>query len=163
VSNALVLRSRQKVRNLDLRFLRRIVIHCLEELFRITKYELGVQFVDAEEMTRLNECYLRHRGSTDVITFNYSQGPIRNPQSAIHGDVVICINEAIIQAKRFGTRWPEEVVRYTVHGILHLAGHDDRTEKQWQAMKEIENRIMRELSARFAVHTLSRPRNPKNG
>jgi len=165
VSNALVLRNRQNVRKLDSRFLRRIVSHCLQEALAISEYELGIQLVDAEEMTHLNQSYLRHKGSTDVITFDYSPHPpnLSARPEGLHGDIVVCIDEAIIQNRRFGTRWPEEVVRYIVHGILHLAGHDDRTEKKRRAMKKIENHIMRELSARFPLRTLSRKRKHKNG
>ncbi len=52
---------------------RRLARCLLEDLLARQDYELGVHFIDAREMARLNETYLGHKGSTDVITFNYQE------------------------------------------------------------------------------------------
>ena len=49
----------------------------------------------------------------------------RIAEPKIHGEMFICVDEAIVQAKKFKTNWQSEVVRYIIHGILHLLGHDD--------------------------------------
>jgi len=64
---------------------------------------------------------LRHAGATDVIAFDYS---IR--ASHLRGEIFICVDEALVQARRFRTTWQSESVRYVVHGVLHLLGFDDR-------------------------------------
>ena len=46
-------------------------------------------------------------------------------RSTLHGELFICVDEAVFQAKQFGTSWQLEIVRYVVHGVLHLRGHDD--------------------------------------
>lgn len=145
MSNELSLRNRQRARKIDLRSLRRIITHCLEEVLRV-RYELSVQLADAAEITRLNEQYLQHAGSTDVITFDYRDQPAKD---VIHGDIIVCVDEAIRQARTFQTAWQEELVRYIVHGILHLRGYDDRTARLRGRMKRAENKLVAELIARF--------------
>ena len=43
----------------------------------------------------------------------------------LHGEIFICVDEAVWQARKFRTSWQSEIVRYLVHGVLHLLGHDD--------------------------------------
>jgi probable rRNA maturation factor len=145
--NVFSIQSRQSTRRINLRFVRKIISVCLAELLSVEAFELGVQFVNDREMTRVNEGYLQHAGSTDVITFDYLE--TRSPSSTIFGDIYICIDEAIRQAKRFRTSWQQELVRYAAHGILHLSGYDDRTARLRSEMKREENRLMKALARRF--------------
>ena len=150
MSSELSLLNRQRKRKIDLRLLRRIVLECLEALLKV-EFELGIKIVSSAEMARVNEQYLQHAGPTDVITFNHLDA---EQQKRIHGDIYVCIEEAVIQAKRFGTSWQEELVRYVVHGILHLLGYDDRTERLRQRMKRVEDKLMTQISQRFAFSRL---------
>jgi probable rRNA maturation factor len=43
----------------------------------------------------------------------------------LHGEIFICPEVAATQAREFRTSWQEEIVRYCVHGLLHLRGYDD--------------------------------------
>ncbi len=149
----LTLRNRQQTRAVDLRLWRRITRSLLQDLLRLTEADLGVFLVAAPEMTRLNETFLRHAGSTDVITFDYSDtaGP-----PTLHGEIFICLDEAIVQARRFRTSWPRELVRYVVHGVLHLRGFDDVNVTKRRRMKREENRLLRRLAARFPLSRLAR-------
>jgi len=74
----------------------------------------------------------------------------------VHGDLVICLDEARRQAQVFGMTWQAEVVRYLVHGLLHLCGHDDREPDARRRMKRVEDRIVRRLAAGFAFKRLGR-------
>jgi probable rRNA maturation factor len=67
----------------------------------------------------------------------------------IHGELFICVDDAILQAKAFKTSWQSEVVRYIVHGVLHLLGHDDLKPALRRKMKREENRLVRLLAKRF--------------
>jgi probable rRNA maturation factor len=119
---------------------------------KIQNAELGIILVGARESASLNEKFLGHEGATDVITFNYAETP--RPKTYIHGEVFICVEEAEKQAKEFGTSWQSELVRYVVHGILHLTGHDDLQPAARKKMKLVEGRSVRELSRRFALSQL---------
>jgi rRNA maturation RNase YbeY len=159
VSGTLELRNRQREKKIDLRLLKRIVGFFLGELAnsdgkvaQFSSYELGVHLVGTAEIERLNETWLQHEGPTDVITFDYND-PAR-PQM-LAGEILVCVSEAIGQAKQFGTSWQSEVVRYIVHGILHLGGFDDQTAKKKRAMKRFENHWVKFLSREFDFRTVA--------
>ena len=143
--------NRQRVRKLDVRTLRRITLALLGEL-QVAEAELGVTFVADEEMTLVNETFLQHEGSTDVITFDHSATQDSRRKSSdsnsdlLHGELFICVDEAIRQAKRFRTTWQSELMRYIVHGVLHLLGHDDHRAADRLKMKREENRLVRKLA-----------------
>lgn len=157
MSLQLTIRNRQKTRAVDVALLRKVAKGLFAELPQVQAAELGVSLVAAPEMTRVNETFLQHAGSTDVITFDYSELETRNANPPhLYGEIFICIDEAIIQARRFRTRWQAEVVRYLIHGVLHLLGHDDRKSVARQKMKRQENLLLRALQARFDFRKLAR-------
>ncbi len=163
MSLQLTIRNRQRTRAADLRLLRAVVNGLLSELPHVETADLGIFLVAAPEMTRLNETFLHHSGSTDVITFNYLDGAEMSPVGQaragvkdIHGEIFLCVDEAILQARQFRTTWQSELVRYLIHGVLHLLGHDDRRAATRRPMKLAENRLLNSLSARFALSRLAR-------
>jgi len=135
-------------RKIDLRLLEKITAAALEEL-EIKEAELGVVLIDVGKSAYLNQKFLGHTGPTDVITFDYSEKP-----KQLHGEVFLCVRVAEKQAKEFGTSRQSEVVRYVVHGILHLLGRDDLSAGPRKKMKREEERLVRELSRRFALSKL---------
>jgi probable rRNA maturation factor len=166
--------NRQRTRAVDSGLLRRIVTVLLAELLKVRQADLAVHLVAAAEITRLNVTFLRHTGPTDVITFDHSaqatQGTACSPRSlsaasspgqlldgqraGLHGEIFICVEEAVDQARRFHTTWQSEVVRYIIHGILHLLGHDDSKPVAREKMKREENRLLRRISSQSALHKL---------
>jgi probable rRNA maturation factor len=149
---AITNRARTRVRSgrkLDLRLLKQITAAALEEL-GMENAELGIVLVGAKEMASINEKFLGHEGPTDVITFDYSEKEKRQ----LHGEVFVCVEVAEQQAKEFGTSRQSEVIRYIVHGILHLAGHDDLQPAARRKMKQHEGRLVRKLSRGFALSKL---------
>jgi probable rRNA maturation factor len=143
--------NRQRVKKIDSRLLEKIVAELLAEL-EIENAELEINLVGAKAMTLLNEKFLQHEGSTDVITFDYVEKMLAS--SSLHGEIFACVDEAILQAKKFDTTWQPEIVRYIVHGVLHLRGHDDRHVIARAKMKRKENFLLRKLSRRFALSKL---------
>jgi probable rRNA maturation factor len=142
--NCLLLRNRQRAHRVDTRQLRRSTLRLLETELRLSGYELGIHLVGAAEMTRVNETYLNHEGPTDVITFDHSGGDAG--ENSLHGELFICVEVAIAQAREFRTDWQEELARYVVHGVLHLLGHDDLKPAARRVMKREENRLLRALT-----------------
>jgi len=191
MNQALRLCNRQRARSINLRLFRRITITLLRDLIRAADFELTVHLVAPSEITHLNETYLRHRGPTDVITFNYaeeeapasgfSHGPPalesqlthltavtwvtradrrRTGPFSFHGEIFICLEEAHVQSRRYRTTWPAELVRYLVHGALHLCGYDDSKPAPRKRMKRAEDRLLREISRHYSLPQLAGPRRP---
>ena len=152
--------NRQRAKKINARLLRQITAALFAEL-KITEAELGITLVGAGEMTRVNWQFLRHEGSTDVITFDYSDpNPAGQPRpaagapTALYGEQYICLDTAISQAKQFGTTGQSELVRYVVHGVLHLLGYDALQPDLRRKMKRVENRLVRRLGGRVSLAQL---------
>lgn len=156
----LLLFNRQKTRAVDGALLRRVAQHLLQGRPAHSQYELGVHLIGAAEMAKLNETFLRHAGSTDVITFNHNEGA---GDGALHGEIFISIDDAVAQAGPFGATWQSEVVRYLAHGILHLEGYDDTTPARRRTMKREENKLVKALSRRFDLGRLGRTKHGGRG
>jgi probable rRNA maturation factor len=156
-------RNLQRSRPINLRLLRRIILRCVRELLNVESFDLGIQIVNAAEISRVNEQFLQHAGPTDVITFDYREVSAARSEVSISGDLYVCIDEAIRQAKRFRTSCPQELVRYIVHGILHLLGFDDRTPRLRQRMKRLENRLVKTLAMSFSFSELELPHRTTHG
>ncbi len=147
--------NRQKTRTIHLRHLRSLV-QSLGEKLALSNARIGIHLVNAAEMTRVNETYLNHAGSTDVITFDHAEPqPPGCAPAPIYGELFVCVDEALLQARRFRTSWQAEVTRYIVHGILHLLGCDDRTPRLRKRMKQLENRLVRWLTSKKSFARLS--------
>ncbi len=152
----LVVANRQRVRRVDPRWLRDCAAVLLGELLGVEAYELGVALVGAREMARINGQFLQHTGSTDVITFGYGADRTDLAAPQLHGEIFISVGDAVAQAAAWGTTWQSEVVRYLVHGVLHLQGFDDREPALRRVMKRRENQLLARLARRFALSALER-------
>ncbi len=74
----------------------------------------------------------------------------------VHGELFVCLDEAVGQCGRFNTFWQSELVRYVVHGILHLLGYDDRRPAARRQMKREEDRLLTQLARRFPFRRLGK-------
>ena len=74
-------------------------------------------------------------GSTDVITFQ-------------HGDIVVCPDVAAREARRRGLTLANELLRYCVHGWLHLRGYDDVTDELRAVMHARQEALVARLERR---------------
>src|SRR2546427_238130 len=70
----------------------------------------------------------------------------QNKAAGLHGEIFICIDEVISQAGKFRTSWQKELVRYLIHGVLHLCGYNDRRASARRRMKSEEDRLLRQLA-----------------
>lgn len=146
----IVIANRQRVKKIDSRLLKEIAAAILAEL-EIAHCELEINLLGAREMAALNETFLNHEGSTDVITFDYSEGKKLRKNVGVAGEIFISVDDAIAQAKEFKTDWQSEIARYVVHGILHLLGYDDLKPQLRRKMKREENLLMRGISKKFSL------------
>ncbi|MDY0016129.1 MAG: rRNA maturation RNase YbeY [Bacteroidales bacterium] len=90
-------------------------------------------FCDDEYLTDINIKYLNSNYLTDIITFSY------NEDQMISGDIMISIERVKENAKIYKTFFLNELLRVIIHGILHLCGYKDKSEKDKKIMQEKEN------------------------
>jgi rRNA maturation RNase YbeY len=101
--------------------------------------DLSLALVGDARMSRLHQQFMNIAGPTDVLTFPLEFDCDGHETS---GEVVICVPEAIRQAKARGTRVETELLLYALHGMLHLSGFDDRTDRGFQRMHHAEDNIL---------------------
>ena len=107
--------------------------------------EISVSFVSEEEITALNRHYRKIDKVTDVLSFpQYSSiDDIPDEGKIILGDVVICTDQALLQADEFGHSPERELVYLFVHSVFHLLGHSHSAEEEKEAMRELEEKVMK--------------------
>lgn len=134
---------------LDDGMIRRIAAAVLKKVGR-SSGALDIAFLDDRAMRVCNRRYTRHDRTTDVLSF-----PLEDP---VFGQIVISIDRAAAQSVAYGTGRAEELVRYVVHGILHLCGYDDITRADRERMSAKEDRILRWLATKEDLSRVLTPR-----
>lgn len=154
----LVIQNRQRTRRVNTRLLRAMAAWLLSTQFKAAGHELCFHLVGANEMGKLNWDFLQHEGSTDVITFDHSDPahPSGPGARVFCGEIYISLDDAAAQARRFRTSWTSELARYVIHGLLHLAGHDDLQPAARRRMKREEARLLRAAARAFSLDELDR-------
>ncbi len=71
-------------------------------------------------------------GATDVITFD-------------HGEVHISTETARRQGAEHGNPEDRETMLYLIHGLLHLAGYEDKSDGGFNAMRAKQEDILEQL------------------
>jgi probable rRNA maturation factor len=94
--------------------------------------EINVVFVSDARIANLHRDFMSVDKPTDVITFH-------------HGEIIISVETAERQAKKFSTSFCHELRLYFVHALLHLAGYDDLTPVDFEKMAAAQRRIVQEL------------------
>lgn len=96
---------------------------------------LSVVLADHDTVLSLNREWLDHDWNTDVISFLLEEDPIE-------GEVYVDVETAMERHGEFDASLTEEILRYVIHGILHLCGHDDATDAERDAMRVLEDRYL---------------------
>jgi probable rRNA maturation factor len=104
--------------------------------------DLSLALVGDKKMSALHQQFLGISGPTDVLTFPLE---LNNKGQPITGEVIICVPEARRRCKENGGELREELLLYALHGLLHLCGFDDRTEREFRRMHRREDEILDQL------------------
>ena len=114
-----------------------------------------VILTDRRQIEKLNREFLGHEGPTDVLAFDMRSDPgLTGDESPLVGEIYVCSEVAGEAAQRYSTTPAYEIVLYVVHGLLHLAGMDDRCAEARRQMRAAERRIMAELESQVCLEQL---------
>ena len=117
--------------------------------------ELSVLLVDEVAMTDLHERWLGEPGPTDVLAFPMDE--LRPPPpggsqaehgsddevgQALLGDVVLCPQVAIEQARQGNHSVQDELDLLCTHGILHLLGYDHAEPDEEREMFSLQAKLL---------------------
>ncbi len=126
----------------------RLANRLLEEL-GVDDHNVCILLVDDLEMTRLNSQYRNKNKPTNVLSFPFAEGadetlaslPVREL-----GDIVISVDTALRESIEFGQTLFERLTWLTIHGMLHLLGHDhERSPADERKMLEREQELLEKV------------------
>ena len=104
----------------------------------------SIIFVTPEEIQKLNSEYRKIDRVTDVISFALEDDEDKILDLRILGDIYICIDKMLEQAKEYGHSNKRELSFLTVHGLLHLLGYDHQTVEEEKEMFGLQDKILEE-------------------
>lgn len=93
-------------------------------------------FCDDEYMIGVNRQYLDHDTYTDIITFDYVVADL------VSGDIFISVDRVGENAQQFGVPFEEELHRVIIHGVLHLLGQGDKSDREAAEMRRQEQECL---------------------
>jgi probable rRNA maturation factor len=143
-----VVSNRQRRLKINTQLLAEIAERALE-LVHADVAQLSIVLVSDSTIAKLNAQYHATPAATDILSFDYGKG---------QSELIISVEHAIGQAKRFRSTPARELVLYVIHGILHLHGYDDTTPRQRVRMRNAERRLLAGLRRQFRLATLIGPR-----
>ena len=129
--------NRQQAHPIDAPALCELLAATLSAQHRAVHAEVGLAFIDVDEMTELNVAHMGGPGPTDVLAFPIDgviDASVPDGQPAILGDIVICPEVA----NRAPQPLADELALLVVHGALHLVGHDHAEPEETAVMKALE-------------------------
>lgn len=95
--------------------------------------DINYIFCDDEYLLKINLEYLNHDTLTDIITFDYVENGV------LSGDIYISIERVRENAVIFSVPFEQELLRVLAHGVLHLCGYKDKTNKDSVLMRQKED------------------------
>lgn len=100
-----------------------------------TGLEINLLFTDNAYIKKINLEYRHLNKATDVISFEESNG----------GDILISVDKAEEQAKKYGVSLQEELQRLLIHGVLHILGYDHIKTSDKVKMQIKERKYMKKI------------------
>jgi probable rRNA maturation factor len=110
---------------------------------RLSTKEISLVLVGDTLMRRLNRETRGKDKVTDVLSFREADTDSIRPNFL--GEVVIDYQQIKRQVKTFKTSPRQELIFILVHGLLHLEGYDDETDKEAKVMEELGKKFIAKL------------------
>ncbi len=117
--------------------------------------ELSVLLVDEAAMAGLHQQWMGEDGPTDVLAFPMDELGLPHPggtqaehgaddeaAETLLGDVVLCPQVAVEQARKAEHSVQDELDLLCTHGILHLLGYDHTEPEEQATMFGLQDRLL---------------------
>ncbi len=98
---------------------------------------ISIVLAGHETVRNLNRKYLDHDYETDVLSFLIDQ-----TGDGIDAEVYVDVQTAVERHVEFKVSLRQEIERYLIHGLLHLAGYEDDKPRKKRRMQECEDRYL---------------------
>lgn len=112
----------------------------LDESVPRGEWGMTVRITDDETISEVHRHYFGVADPTDVISF--PSGDDLEGTMGYLGDVLISIDTARGQANDAGHSTERELAFLALHGMLHLCGHDDRSDAERMEMYRRQSELL---------------------
>lgn len=130
--------------NSNLSYDRKSIKYLFEQVFNkenIHSAKLSLILSDRKYLNELKKEYFGLDYFTDVIAFNLNE-----KNENINGEIYVSIDDVILNSKQFNESINQEFKRIIIHGLLHIIGYNDDTDKNKNNMTKLENKYMSFIS-----------------
>lgn len=113
---------------------------------------VSITLCSSEKIIELNSQYRNKNKETDVLSFpvqeNIRGGEVDNFSPELElGDIYICEDVCLKQAREFKLEFREEFIHLAVHGFLHLCGFDHEiSSSEEELMEELEKKLITRIT-----------------
>lgn len=97
-----------------------------------------ISLIDDDTIDQIHRDFMNIEGATDVITFH-------------HGEIMISLDTTKSQAELHHQPFEQELLRYMVHGLLHLHGYLDYEVADREEMFRHQETLVAFLSERISL------------
>lgn len=130
----------------DLTFLSEAACYVFEQQ-NAPEGDVTIALVDETRIKSLNREFAGEDHSTDVLSFPHHE--IDSESGRFYfGDVAICLSLAQDQAAKARHALETELLLLTVHGILHLLGHDHANKVDSRNMFSLQQELLEKIEAK---------------
>jgi probable rRNA maturation factor len=150
-------------KRIDKKYFQKIGEVVLKKLKQPKDMEISLVFVGDAEMRKLNRTYRGIDKTTDVLSFAYRDvkiplnSPLRKGEKLLPpfskkgwggflGEIIISLSQAKKQARERSYPLKRELLELFAHGILHLVGYEDETEKDYEEMMREQKKVLKFLA-----------------
>lgn len=121
---------------IDLNLVEKIAEKFLK-IFKIKNKDVSIAFIGDAAIKKINYKYRKINAPTDVLSFEGEDNFL--------GEILINYKQIKKQAKEYGRSARQELAFILVHGLLHLIGYDDKSEKEAKEMEKLGNEFIKKL------------------
>ncbi len=139
-----------------------VINKCLEEEKVPYEVEVSLSVVDLEAIHEINRMHRQIDQPTDVLSFpqiepetigyinweNVDKMGCMNfdTKELMLGDIILCAQRAVEQAKSYGHSLEREVCFLVAHSMFHLLGYDHITKEDEKVMLDKQSNVLKSLS-----------------
>lgn len=98
---------------------------------------VSLVITDNRTIRETNRLFLRHNRITDVMSF-----PLSDDSDNLLGEIFVSAQKALQESRKRKIPAQQELLRYCVHGLLHLLGYDDTTLSKKKIMWEKQEALI---------------------
>lgn len=111
----------------------------IEHVLKIEKHQaemISAVYCGDKFIKKINRTYLQHDYTTDTISFRLNDG------KRIEGEFYISLDTVTRNARQYKVNAEIELLRVTIHSVLHLVGYNDESPAEKKEMTDKENHFL---------------------